>query len=30
VRNAPIEGFKHRTNDLDTLGYEERDTTCRF
>ncbi|HEX9647773.1 MAG TPA: ABC transporter substrate-binding protein [Alphaproteobacteria bacterium] len=30
VANAPIEGFKHRTNDLDTLGYEERDTTCRF
>lgn len=27
---APIEGFKHRVNDLDTLGYEERDTTCDF
>jgi ABC transporter substrate binding protein (PQQ-dependent alcohol dehydrogenase system) len=27
---APIEGFKHRTNDLDTLGHEERESTCRF
>jgi len=27
---APIEGFKHRTDDLDTLGYEARDTTCKF
>lgn len=27
---APIEGFKHRTNDLDTLGHDERDSTCKF
>lgn len=30
VARAPIEGFRHRVTDLDTLGYEERDTTCRF
>jgi ABC transporter substrate binding protein (PQQ-dependent alcohol dehydrogenase system) len=27
---APIEGFKHRTNDLDTLGLGERETECEF
>lgn len=27
---APIEGFEHRTNDLDTLGHDERDSTCKF
>jgi ABC transporter substrate binding protein (PQQ-dependent alcohol dehydrogenase system) len=27
---APIEGFKHRVNDLDTLGFEERDKACKF
>jgi len=27
---APIEGFKHRTNDLDTLGHDERDSSCKF
>jgi len=27
---APVEGFKHRTNDLDTLGHDERDSTCKF
>ena len=30
VARAPVEGFRHRVTDLDTLGYEERDTTCRF
>ncbi len=30
VARAPIAGFRHRTNDLDTLGYEARDTTCKF
>ncbi len=27
---APIEGFLHQTNELDTLGVDERQTTCRF
>jgi ABC transporter substrate binding protein (PQQ-dependent alcohol dehydrogenase system) len=27
---APIEGFKHRTNDLDTLGLGERESECAF
>ncbi|MCW5695215.1 MAG: ABC transporter substrate-binding protein [Bauldia sp.] len=27
---APITGFLHPTNDLDTLGVDERQTTCRF
>ncbi len=27
---APIEGFKHRTNDLDALGHDERDSSCKF
>lgn len=27
---APIEGFKHRTNDLDTLGVGERESECAF
>ena len=30
VARAPIEGFRHRVTDLDTLGYEERDTACEF
>ena len=30
VARAPIEGFRHRVTDLDTLGYEERDTACAF
>jgi ABC transporter substrate binding protein (PQQ-dependent alcohol dehydrogenase system) len=30
VALAPVKGFRHRTNDLDTLGYESRDTTCEF
>lgn len=30
ITRAPIEGFKHRTNDLDTIGHGERDTTCKF
>ncbi len=25
---APLEGFKHRENDLDTLGYDARDSRC--
>jgi ABC transporter substrate binding protein (PQQ-dependent alcohol dehydrogenase system) len=27
---APIEGFLHRTNDLDTLGDDEPDSICRL
>ncbi len=27
---APIEGFLHRTNDLDTLGDDEQDSPCRL
>ena len=27
---APVEGFKHRINDLDTLGHDKRDSTCKF
>ena len=30
ITRAPIEGFRHRTNDLDTIGFGERDTTCNF
>ncbi len=30
VARAPIEGFRHRVTDLDTLGHEERDTACAF
>lgn len=30
VARAPIEGFRHRVTDLDTLGYEARDTACAF
>ncbi|MDP6951372.1 MAG: amino acid ABC transporter substrate-binding protein [Alphaproteobacteria bacterium] len=27
---APVEGFKHRTNDLDTLGQGDRESECEF
>lgn len=27
---APIEGFLHQTNELDTLGEDRPDTTCKF
>jgi ABC transporter substrate binding protein (PQQ-dependent alcohol dehydrogenase system) len=30
ITRAPIKGFKHRTNDLDTLGYGIQDSTCTF
>ncbi len=30
IARAPIEGFLHQTNELDTLGVDERQTTCRF
>jgi len=30
VERAPIPGFLHEKNDLDTLGYDERESRCRF
>ena len=30
ITRAPIKGFKHRTNDLDTLGYGSQDSACVF
>lgn len=30
VASAPMEGFLHRTNDLDTLGDDEADSPCRM
>ena len=30
IVRAPIRGFLHSTNDLDTLGADAPDTTCRF
>jgi ABC transporter substrate binding protein (PQQ-dependent alcohol dehydrogenase system) len=30
VASAPIEGFLHRTNDLDTLGDDEPETPCHL
>jgi ABC transporter substrate binding protein (PQQ-dependent alcohol dehydrogenase system) len=30
VASAPVEGFLHKTNDLDTLGDDEPETPCRL
>lgn len=30
VERAPIKGFLHQTNNLDTLGIDERNTQCKF
>ncbi len=30
VASAPIEGFLHRTNVLDTLGDDEPETSCHL
>ncbi len=30
VERAPLKGFLHATNNLDTLGFDERDSQCRF
>jgi len=30
VASAPLEGFLHRTNELDTLGDDEAETPCRL
>ncbi|MBF2761146.1 MAG: amino acid ABC transporter substrate-binding protein [Ectothiorhodospiraceae bacterium AqS1] len=30
VDRAPLTGFLHRTNNLDTLGFDERESACNF
>ncbi|MCY3981037.1 MAG: ABC transporter substrate-binding protein [Alphaproteobacteria bacterium] len=30
VARAPLEGFEHRSNDLDTLGLDRPESPCRF
>lgn len=30
IERAPIEGFLHRTNNLDTLGIDKPETRCKF
>jgi ABC transporter substrate binding protein (PQQ-dependent alcohol dehydrogenase system) len=30
VARAPLEGFLHPSNNLDTLGFDQRETQCRF
>jgi ABC transporter substrate binding protein (PQQ-dependent alcohol dehydrogenase system) len=30
VMQAPLEGFLHSTNNLDTLGFDERENECKF
>ena len=30
VARAPLEGFLHQTNNLDSLGFDKRDSDCRF
>ena len=30
IASAPLEGFLHQTNNLDSLGFDERDSQCRF
>ncbi|WP_051482840.1 amino acid ABC transporter substrate-binding protein [Thioalkalivibrio sp. HK1] len=30
VDRAPLSGFLHRTNNLDTLGFDERESLCEF
>lgn len=30
VDRAPLKGFLHATNNLDTLGFDERDSQCKF
>ena len=30
VARAPVEGFLHKTNDLDTLGDDEPEIACRL
>jgi ABC transporter substrate binding protein (PQQ-dependent alcohol dehydrogenase system) len=30
VARAPLEGFLHQSNNLDTLGFDEKDSRCRL
>ncbi len=30
VERAPLRGFLHQTNNLDTLGFDERENRCKF
>jgi hypothetical protein len=30
IASAPLEGFPHQTNSLDTLGHDQPDSACRF
>ena len=30
IARAPLEGYKHRKNDLDTLGIDEQESLCRI
>ncbi len=30
IERAPIQGFMHQTNTLDTLGFDERESECKF
>ena len=30
VERAPLRGFLHQTNNLDTMGFDERDSQCEF
>ncbi|MBU0654079.1 MAG: ABC transporter substrate-binding protein [Gammaproteobacteria bacterium] len=30
VERLPLEGFLHQTNNLDTLGFDQRDSNCKF
>jgi len=30
IARAPVEGFLHKSNDLDTLGDDEPETPCRL
>lgn len=30
VERLPLDGFLHQTNNLDTLGFDERDSQCKF
>lgn len=30
IERAPVTGFLHEKNNLDTLGFDERDSTCKF
>ena len=30
IERAPISGFMHQLNELDTLGFDAPETRCRF